>query len=438
MTEIINSLKQTATSLENWAGDAAGHLRNEGLTLADVGKKLPSAVWNQINHDVTTGFDGDKGRLVAVAGSAVVGAASLILARRAPAIMTSSAGVFRTLAITGGAVEGVDALQGAASLLSAGWNADTAAKREKLGDTYAKTVADNVTPLVESAIAAGGGAVVADRALAVSPKFNVAMFDNLTVKRDFYYRTKFPNRDKMFSGAGSFSLPSEVAVGDRVNMNLLTEKLESAATSPLSRALFRNDGNVEVQREVDLSKLRASVPMRGTPWSNMNSVEPQGITYHNHHDLIGVQAGIQDAADGAGLNIIRSGKYRGYYIGQREAVGSGHLDLAKAIDMGKRPSLNQLVMHDEGQRAFLLQRNLVLDKSAKMWVWDNKPPQYVDYDAASKLLGNIDASSGGAAKAFDGLPKVARSVHPDDVQATSLFSPGTEYERKLKLAGTGR
>ncbi|HEY9756569.1 MAG TPA: hypothetical protein V6C97_15485 [Oculatellaceae cyanobacterium] len=438
MTEIINSLKQSAASLENWASDAAGHLRNEALTIADVGKKLPGAVWNEISHDVTTGFSGDKERLAAVATSAAIGAVSLILTRRAPTIMASSAGILKTTAITGGAVEGFNLIKGTASLLSDGWNADTAQKREKLGDSYAKSAATNVTPLIESAIAAGGGAVVADRALALSPRFNVATFESLTERRDFYMRAKFVDRQKLFNGAGGFDLPAEVSANGKVNMNLLTEKLDAPSSNPLTRAIFRNDGNVEVLREVDLSKMRASMPMRGTPWSNSHVAAPEGITYHNHHELVGVQAGIQDAADATGLNIIRSGKYRGYYIGQRESVGAAHVNLTTAIESGKGPALNQLVLHDEGQRAFLLQRDLVLDKTARLWVWNNKPPQYVDYEAASKLLSNIDASSSGAAKAFEGLPKVARELHPDDIQTTTRFVAGSAYERKLKLAGSGQ
>jgi hypothetical protein len=219
-------------------------------------------------------------------------------------------------------------------------------------------------------------------------------------------------------------------------MNLLTEQLESPPTSALSRVIYRNDKNVEVLRQVDLLQLRASPPMRGTPWGNISSTTPEGITYHNHHELVGIKAGIQDATDGVGLNIVRSGKYRAYYVGQRENLGLTGDALPTMLARGKRPSLNELVLHDDGKRAFLLQSEVNLDKTANKWLWDDKAPQYVDYDAANKLLSGIDATSSGAAKAFDGLPRVARAVHPDDLSATTLFTAGSNYERKLKLAGS--
>ncbi|MFX5381691.1 hypothetical protein ABTD16_19375, partial [Acinetobacter baumannii] len=91
-----------------------------------------------------------------------------------------------------------------------------------------KKVSGNLTPILESTAAAGGGAVAADRLLAYSPKFNVATFKALTENRDYYWRAKYPNRERLFAGTGSFSLTPEVVAGEnRVNMNLLTHQLDN-------------------------------------------------------------------------------------------------------------------------------------------------------------------------------------------------------------------
>ena len=433
VSEFADSLKGSLKSAAGWTEALPSHLANEVATVWSVAEKAPKAIWNELSTDATTGFKGHPDRLIATAISGTIGAASLLLARRAPTIMAgiTESGLMKGAAIVGATTEAGCFFAGTASLLGDGWNASTSEQRDKLGDKYSKGVASNVTPLIESAAAAGAGAVVADRALAYSPRFNVATFKALTERRDYFYRSNFITRDKLFTGKGSIELNPQISLGgNQVNMELLTKQLETPP-GRFARALYSGDKNVEVLREADLSKMRASIPMRGTPWGNRTATIPEGITYHNHNELLGVQAGIEDVTSGTGLNIVRSGDYRSYYIGQRENLFNRTLPEVLASD--SKPKLNQLVINDEAKRAFLLQREIVLDKTSRMWKPSTDAPQYVDYDAAKQLLKNIDVTSNGAAQAFEKLPKINLPLHPDDVRTTTLFTNPSPYDRQIAL-----
>lgn len=421
----------------------SGHLKNETDTVGDVLEKVPSAVWNEVHGDLKTGFKGHLDREIAVGAGLVLGAGTLLLGRRAPGIMTAitESSFMKGTAAVGGATEGFSFLSGTASLLSDGWNAKTDVQRMKLADTYSQKAGANLAPIVETVAAGGIGAVAADRALALSPKFNTATFETLTENRDYFFRSKFQaDRNKLFAGAGSFSLSSDVALGgNRANMNALTSQLENAPVNPFKRVFYSGDKNVEVVREVNLGEGKVSVPLRGTPWGSQMPRLPQGLTDHNHHELAGVLISAEDAANAKGLNIVRSGDYRGYYVGQRENLSVLQKKLPTVVAGGEAPALpalNQLVVNDKAQRAFLLQSpEMQLDRSTMKWNW-HPQPQYVEYKSAKMMLNDVDVTSSGAEKAFESLPRISSEPHPEDIKAITPLTASTSYERKLKLAGT--
>ncbi len=439
MSEFAQSFKNSLSSAAEWTEALPSHLANEAATIWNVTAKAPKAIWNELSTDVTTGFKGHPERATATAVAGTIGFATMILGRRAPTIMSTIArsGFMKGTAAIGLTAEGASIISGTASLLSDGWNAKTSEERDKLGDKYSKNVAGNLTPIVESLAAGAGGAAIADRALAYSPRFNVATFHALTERRDYNFRAKFLTRDELFNGSGSFELNPAVSLGGtKVNMELLTQQLEQpSASNRFSRVFFSGDKNVEVMREVDLASMRASAPMRGTPWGVNTAKMPEGVTYHNHHPLFGIQAGIDDTVTTTGLNIVRSGGYRGYYVGQRpqNLVAKS---IPEILAGENPPALRQLVIHDEGKRAFVLERNFQHDSVNRVWKPGTEAPQYVDYDAATKLLRNIDVSTGGATKAIKSLPRIEAPLHPDDLKVTTAFTGGTRYDRKLLAAGT--
>lgn len=443
MSEIGDSLKASLSSATKWAGGISGHLKNEANTISDVLEKVPSAVWDEVHNDLATGFKGHADRGISAGIGLAFGAGALLLGRRAPGF-TSALGeskVSKLMAAGGLATEGYAVVSGAANLLTDGWNAGTNEQQQKLADKFSKSAGANLAPIVETAAAGGIGALAVDRALAYSPKFNVATFESLTEKRDYLYRGKFQaDRNKLFTRAGSFSLSSDVTLGaNRVNMNALTSQLENAPVSPLKRMFYSGDSNVEVVREINLGEGKVSIPQRGTPWGSQMTSLPEGLTDHNHHELTGILISGEDAAFAKGLNIVRSGDYRGYYIGQRENL-SGVLKKGAGIEAADYkpvlPALNELVVNDKAKRAFLLQSSsMEQDPATRRWNW-HPEPQYVDYDSAKAMLNNVDVTSSGAEKAFKSLPRISSEPHQDDIKAITPLTASTSYERKLKLAGT--
>ncbi len=441
MSEFGDSLKSSLSSASKQAGDFYGHLKNEADTLGDVLEKTPSAMWNEIHGDVKTGFKGHIDREISVGVGVVLGAGTLLLGRRAPAIASALAesSFMKGAAVVGAGMEGVSFISGTASLLSDGWNANTTDKRENLADTYSKGIGANLAPIAETVAAGGVGAVVADRALAYSPRFNAATFEALTEKRDYFFRSQFQaTPEKLFNSPGSYSLSSDVALGgNRANMNALTIQLEKPPVGAFKRFFYSGDSNVEVVREVNLADGKVSVPFRGTPWGSQTPRLPEGLTDHNHHTLTGIMISADDAANAKGLNIVRSGDYRSYYIGQREKLANAQAKLPTVVPNGEariRPALNQLVVNDKEQRAFLLQSPEAQLSGANINRTWRPEPQYVEYMSAKQMLNDVDVTSSGAEKAFASLPRISSEPHQDDIKAITTLPASPS--RNVKLAGT--
>jgi hypothetical protein len=441
LSDFGDSLKSSLSSASKKAGDFYGHLRNEADTVGDVLEKTPSAIWNEIHGDAKTGFKGHLDREISVGVGLVLGAGTLLLARRAPAIASALAesSFMKGTAAMGTGAEGISFLSGTASLLSDGWNANTSDKREKLADTYSRGVGANLAPIAETVVAGGIGAVAADRALAFSPKFNAATFEALTEKRDYFFRSQFQaTPEKLFAGPGSFSLSSDVALGgNRANMNALTTQLEKSPVGAFKRFLYKDDSNVEVVREISLADGKVSVPLRGTPWGSQTPRLPEGLTDHNHHELTGIMISADDAANANGLNIVRSGDYRGYYIGQRENLASAQAEMPTVVSSGEarvRPALNQLVVNDKEQRAFLLQSPQTELSGANINRTWRAAPQYIEYKSAKLMLNDVDVTTSGAEKAFASLPRISSEPHQEDIKAITTLP--ASVERNVKLAGT--